>query len=593
MDKETEQDGSQSLLVDGQDRSEEESAEDAIAISPTPRSGIISTTTITTTTTTITTTTTTIHPIPTRAGPAPALANADLKSPVRGGPAVGAPPQTRNGAVAPAPIPPIAFGIPLDPPPAPVTDLFPLREVRKQISCCGWVWIGAVVALWLVVIALDAITGIFLLLLMIPPLLLLKYWRRHSRERALPYPVSGARQAVPGNILDELEPTLADTSQAVPLDVLVRLFGLAFYPGALCVMIIEALVTLLAAVICLSDQLDDIGKQLSGGDQNNDGGKPTPPSPDPVLGAVTVEHTIGYYIFIFLVAYLVAAFTEELLKYILIGRVRKYVPDFFHWRGYLMCALAAALGFSTVENFGYVFSGAAGARSALQGSEALGMRILVVMFLTFERMCVSTPVHVMCALFTALGYIQRDVQGVPLNFFQVIGPAVLLHGTFDFVLMILGAVELAADMEALLEFVLALTVMLLGAWALYRRCKKVLPREAGLSIDREIATARRRCCCCLSCGLCASWNAANAYAQLDQDYIDGPRGQHQQVLLANPVESSANRASSSSSARPASPATDRSHLVNSPSISVDIRLRAKPSKFEFSVEQAQTVNRTS
>eukprot|EP00808_Paulinella_micropora_P022517 g14209.t1 len=127
---------SQSLLVDGQDRSEEESAEDAIAISPTPRSGIISTTTITTLPLP-SYTTTTIHPIPTRAGPAPALANADLKSPVRGGPAVGAPPQTRNGAVAPAPIPPIAFGIPLDPPPAPVTDLFPLREVRKQISAVG------------------------------------------------------------------------------------------------------------------------------------------------------------------------------------------------------------------------------------------------------------------------------------------------------------------------------------------------------------------------------------------------------------------------------------------------------------------------
>ena len=97
-----------------------------------------------------------------------------------------------------------------------------------------------------------------------------------------------------------------------------------------------------------------------------------------------VKRSVGYFFFLFLMSYLIAGGTEEAMKYRLLRRVRNHRPEFSEWKvyfwisfffsflfrsllsrrchdaqGYLVYAVAPALGFSTVENVGYSFQGGA------------------------------------------------------------------------------------------------------------------------------------------------------------------------------------------------------------------------------------------
>ena len=51
----------------------------------------------------------------------------------------------------------------------------------------------------------------------------------------------------------------------------------------------------------------------------------------------------------------------------------------------------------------------------------------------FERVIIGGAGHITMAVLTALRAIRRDYYGDQLSFLQIIGPAVLYHGTFHFV----------------------------------------------------------------------------------------------------------------------------------------------------------------
>ncbi len=78
----------------------------------------------------------------------------------------------------------------------------------------------------------------------------------------------------------------------------------------------------------------------------------------------------GFYLFLALLAYFVAAGTEETMKYCTPLRFQacKHSPSKY---AYLICALAAALGFSTMENVGYAFNS-----TGEDGTSSLGARAL-------------------------------------------------------------------------------------------------------------------------------------------------------------------------------------------------------------------------
>ena len=52
-------------------------------------------------------------------------------------------------------------------------------------------------------------------------------------------------------------------------------------------------------------------------------------------------------------------------------------------------------------------------------------------FLIILRTFVSTPVHALCASLTAIQLIHNDYKQ-PLPLWKILGPAVFVHGTFDF-----------------------------------------------------------------------------------------------------------------------------------------------------------------
>jgi len=183
-----------------------------------------------------------------------------------------------------------------------------------------------------------------------------------------------------------------------------------------------------------------------------------------------MKKTFGFYAFLFLLSFVVAALTEETLKYYLIRRVRTYRPEFADWKGYLYFGVAAGLGFSTIENIGYVI------QTGFAEGDVL-TKLIAILIVSLERMAVSTPLHLMVAYIQALGFIDKNVLNRPKNYFTIILPAVTFHGAFDFFLFLIQTSEWADWQKMLGSFLVSVaTLVLLATFIFYRR-KTTLPQE--------------------------------------------------------------------------------------------------------------------
>ena len=159
----------------------------------------------------------------------------------------------------------------------------------------------------------------------------------------------------------------------------------------------------------------------------------------------TIEEVIGGF-FVFLNAFIVAATTEELCKYFCYSIVRHYDLE---QRPYLAsnnmnckygehaaqtaqsrgCAITVAmvttaLGFACCENLLYVFGYSGG---GLENEiSTLVMRMLF-------------PLHPIAAAIQSIGVVRKTIEGeVSLGIGKIILPAIILHGSFDFALMLLA-----------------------------------------------------------------------------------------------------------------------------------------------------------
>lgn len=102
----------------------------------------------------------------------------------------------------------------------------------------------------------------------------------------------------------------------IELDVFVRLYAGGFVPGAFVAIICELVITLVLFFVCFSDQLPGWKKLLQELEDDPDHQKE-------IMKKFTIERTFGYFVFIFLVAYLVAGLVEETMKYMLNKRIKK------------------------------------------------------------------------------------------------------------------------------------------------------------------------------------------------------------------------------------------------------------------------------
>lgn len=82
--------------------------------------------------------------------------------------------------------------------------------------------------------------------------------------------------------------------------------------------------------------------------------------------------------------------------------------------------ICVAIGFSVCEDLMYIF---------FYNGSSIKMEIYVLLARALF------PVHPICAALQSIAVTQRDVERLPTRFGQVILPAVLFHGTFDFVLI--------------------------------------------------------------------------------------------------------------------------------------------------------------
>jgi RsiW-degrading membrane proteinase PrsW (M82 family) len=124
--------------------------------------------------------------------------------------------------------------------------------------------------------------------------------------------------------------------------------------------------------------------------------------------------------------FIAAGLGEEILKYLPIAYARRRGTAEERQkrnRAYLDYALAGALAFSLVENIGFLYA------SVEKGNETWSRLCLSV----FERVIIGGTGHITMAVLTALRAIRRDYYGERLTLWEVLGPAALYHGAFDFV----------------------------------------------------------------------------------------------------------------------------------------------------------------
>ena len=342
--------------------------------------------------------------------------------------------------------------------------------VCHGLSCLSWTFLALLAGICVVIAAHDARDAALLPGFFVAPLIVLYvfYWRPLRSQ--------------------------------ISLDLVLKSFAFGFLPGACIVMLVELVLAGFFFVVCFHDQLG--GWFAVASSNAGDGGLRALPvtgtqqlglsslliamhsagrdlrsretlpagrgvgstaarrvashsgegAQDPLksLGrqfGISVTRTPGLYLFIFLLAYVVAAGTEEMLKYLTPLRFRACTHSACPYV-YLVCALACALGFATVENMGYTFQArhdgapfasgnsttAAGAGEGEGEAAAFAARA----YTAYSRAVVAIMAHGLFGGLVGLGLTRRHVVGLPLRWWQILAPAVLAHGSFDFQQMLLA-----------------------------------------------------------------------------------------------------------------------------------------------------------
>ena len=145
--------------------------------------------------------------------------------------------------------------------------------------------------------------------------------------------------------------------------------------------------------------------------------------------------------------------------------------------------ICVALGFSVCEDLVYIF---------LYNGSSVAVEVWVLLARSLF------PIHPICAAIQSIGVSMRDVEKFPTRFGRIILPAVLLHGTYDFLLLLLDFIDSLHRqdgyndtddefIEAGLCFYLSLvfaTLLIAGSlfW-LYRQSKRQRERLASYDND--------------------------------------------------------------------------------------------------------------
>ena len=153
------------------------------------------------------------------------------------------------------------------------------------------------------------------------------------------------------------------------------------------------------------------------------------------------EHLLLLCVFMFLNAFVVAALVEEVVKYFGFWMVEH--PDFEDSRvvslesrgaGITVAMVATALGFACCENLLYVF---------VYTPPSIANEVATLVARSIF------PVHPLAAALQSIGVCRRDLEGDrTMQLGRIILPALLLHGSFDFVLMVMALLQSVKESDS-------------------------------------------------------------------------------------------------------------------------------------------------
>lgn len=245
---------------------------------------------------------------------------------------------------------------------------------------------------------------------------------------------------------------------ACEADMAIRLYGQGFLPGALLVMVIELVLMVGFVMICFQDQIDVLlAKSKAGGD---------------IFDGQGMTKNFGFFVFLLLMSFVVASLTEESMKYYVLNKVERQRPELVDVKAYLVYAVAPALGFSTIENLGYV---------------ANQPGFLNQLFLAIMRLLLATPVHCLTGYYMGIGVVRRKVMGERLPWHRIMGPAIIFHGVYDWGLFLLSTYGVTVDWNVdVMTMVFAVGVLLV--FALFVRRAR-LRLNAALNLRERLEEA--------------------------------------------------------------------------------------------------------
>lgn len=316
----------------------------------------------------------------------------------------------------------------------------PANRFSRSSLILTWVILPLIVAL---LSYTSPLIVIFLPFLLLPTLGLLWYDRSHQHD------------------------------QRTDLETFLWTYFLTGTVGTMMIIIIQSIISYGVAWLLFRSETDKFFKEFS--KQETDIAQM---DADSLLFRKAMAHRWQHWAFLFVVSFVAAGVVEESLKYYGLQFARRY-GRVLHPKNYLTLAMAAALGFSTIEGIGFVCA-------AVKDGQALNRVVLTVL----ERVVFGPPSHALGAALIGLNVVRRDFHGERLRFGYIIGPSVLFHGFFDFVILGVSAYEgnvgwIHPRGKSLL-LVLAFAIGFLTVMATVVRRRLAVQGDFKVSVDHSI-----------------------------------------------------------------------------------------------------------
>lgn len=171
---------------------------------------------------------------------------------------------------------------------------------------------------------------------------------------------------------------------------------------------------------------------------------------------------------LFIMAFVIAAGVEETMKHFTV-RCCRFPAPLKDPQSIMVYLMAGALGFATSENVEYVFGTTS---SPIPGTSIFVGELFVLLIR------VLMPIHVICSVLQATNLSKVLMGQSQMGLIEILLPAIALHGSFDFILFLMGAIQAAFEIESIafevFSYILPVLITIGGVYWAYVSFNKVV-----------------------------------------------------------------------------------------------------------------------